>query len=147
MTAVLSLTLTVPRFGWAVGTASGRITSGRASLRTATPDRPGLPFQALRHWLTEAKRTAGGLDLLLVDEPAPGAVITHAGLFAIVAAWCDHHGIVLETAPAATVAHALTGDPDALSVTLAAALRAVGHAPASREEARALANLLWSLTR
>jgi hypothetical protein len=147
MTAVLALTLSAPRFGWAVGSVSGRITSDRASLPVATPDRPGIPFQALRRWLTETKRTAGDLALVLVDEAPPGTAITHAGLFAIAAAWADHHGITIETAPAATVAHALTGNPDAHLSALVAALRSVGQSPTTREEVRALAILLWSLTR
>jgi hypothetical protein len=150
MESMLALTFG-HRLGWALLSTDGTITSGRANLPPYDAQRPGQRFLRLRGWLTETKAAAGGLRAVLFDEQTgaqPLAEVHHfGGMVATVGAWCEHHRIGYEAAPSGLWIRAITGQPNASAGELIAALRSIGHAAGSAEEARALGMLLWAVTR
>ena len=56
-----------------------------------------MRFLRFKHWLTEIKHQAGGIDLVVYEQVRrhAGVDAAHAfgGWLAILTAWCDHHGI------------------------------------------------------
>ena len=83
--------------GFALRGADGAITSGTAEFRLDRWQSGGMRFLRFKHWLTEIKHQAGGIDLVVYEQVRrhAGVDAAHAfgGWLAILTAWCDHHGI------------------------------------------------------
>ena len=146
--AALCLDLGV-RTGWALCGADGVTTSGTVEFRTDRWQGGGMRFLRFRHWLTETKSLAGGLDLVLFEEVRrhAGTDSAHAygGWLAILTAWCEHHGTAYEAVPIGTIKRHVTGKGNASKDQVIAAVRALGFDPADDNEADALALLHWAL--
>ena len=121
-----------------------------AGFAGCTPEeaRGGMRFLRFKHWLTEIKHQAGGVDLVVYEQVRrhAGVDASHAygGWLAILTAWCDHHGIAYQGVPVGTIKRHVTGKGNADKAAVIAAIRARGFNPADDNEADALAILLWA---
>jgi len=83
--------------GFALRAADGTIASGTAEFRLDRWQSGGMRFLRFKHWLTEIKHQARGVDLVVYEQVRrhAGVDASHAygGWLAILTAWCDHHGI------------------------------------------------------
>ena len=134
--------------GFALRGADGAITSGTAEFRLDRWQSGGMRFLRFRHWLTEVKHQAGGVDLVVYEQVRRHAGVDAAHVFggwlAILTAWCDHHGIAYQGVPVGTIKRHVTGKGNADKAAVIAAIRARGFNPADDNEADALAILLWA---
>ena len=134
--------------GFALRGADGAITSGTAEFRLDRWQSGGMRFLRFKHWLTEIKHQAGGVDLVVYEQVRrhAGVDAAHAfgGWLAILTAWCDHHGIAYQGVPVGTIKRHVTGKGNADKAAVIAAIRARGFNPADDNEADALAILLWA---
>ena len=134
--------------GFALRGADGAITSGTAEFRLDRWQSGGMRFLRFKHWLTEIKHQAGGVDLVVYEQVRrhAGVDAAHAfgGWLAILTAWCDHHGIAYQGVPVGTIKRHITGRGNADKAAVIAAIRARGFNPADDNEADALAILLWA---
>ncbi len=134
--------------GFALRGADGAITSGTAEFRLDRWQSGGMRFLRFKHWLTEVKHQAGGVDLVVYEQVRrhAGVDAAHAfgGWLAILTAWCDHHGIAYQGVPVGTIKRHVTGKGNADKAAVIAAIRARGFNPADDNEADALAILLWA---
>jgi Holliday junction resolvasome RuvABC endonuclease subunit len=135
--------------GWALRTADGATTSGTAEFRLDRWQSGGMRFLRFKHWLTEVKHQAGGIDLVVYEQVRAHAGVdaahAYGGWLAILTAWCDHHGIAYQGVPVGTVKRHATGKGNAAKDVIIAAIRARGFDPADDNEADAIAILLWAL--
>ncbi len=108
-----------------------------------------MRFLRFKHWLTEIKNTAGGLDAMFVEEVRRhvGVDAAHAygGFLAHVTAWCEHHGVAYEAVPVGTIKRHIAGKGNASKQAVIGAVQALGFEPADDNEADALAILDWAL--
>ncbi len=146
--AVLALDLGTTT-GWALRDADGSITSGTVSFR---PDRfsgGGMRFLRFKHWLTEVKNAAGGIDAVYLEEvrrhAGTSASQIYGGWLAILTAWCERHGIPYQGVPVGTIKRYVTGKGNAPKQAVIEAVKARGFAPADDNEADAIALLLWAI--
>ncbi len=146
--AILALDLG-QRTGWAVRQGDGQITSGTAEFRTDRWQGGGIRFLRFKHWLTEIKNLAVGIDLVVFEEVRRhfGTDAGHAygGWLAILTAWCEHHAIPYEGVPVGTIKRHVTGKGNADKQAVIAAVRELGHDPGDDNEADALAILHWAI--
>jgi crossover junction endodeoxyribonuclease RuvC len=135
--------------GWAVSCANGSITSGTTEFRHDRWQGGGVRFLRFKHWLTELKHDAGGLDLVVYEQVRrhAGVDASHAygGWLATLTAWCEHHGIPYEGVPVGTIKRHIAGKGNADKRAVIEAVRARGFNPADDNEADALAILLWAI--
>ena len=75
------------------------VSSGTLSFRPDRFEGGGMRYLRFKHWLTEIKSTAGGIDAVYFEEvrrhAGTSAAQIYGGFLAHVAAWCEHHGIPL----------------------------------------------------
>ena len=99
--------------GFALRGADGAITSGTAEFRLDRWQSGGMRFLRFKHWLTEIKHQAGGVDLVVYEQVRRHAGVDAAHVFggwlAILTAWCDHHGIAYQGVPVGTIKRHVTG--------------------------------------
>ena len=134
--------------GFALRGADGAITSGTAEFRLDRWQSGGMRFLRFKHWLTEIKHQAGGVDLVVYEQVRRHAGVdashVYGGWLAILTAWCDHHGIAYQGVPVGTIKRHVTGKGNADKAAVIAAIRARGFKPVDDNEADALAILLWA---
>ena len=108
-----------------------------------------MRFLRFKHWLTEIKQMAGGLDAVFAEEVRrhAGVDASHAygGWLAILTAWCEHHQIPYEAVPVGTIKRHATGKGNANKDAMIAAVRGRGFDPVDDNEADALALLGWAM--
>jgi len=135
--------------GWALRQADGQITSGTAEFRTDRWQGGGIRYLLFKHWLTEVKNLAGGIELALYEQVRSHAGVdaSHAygGWLAILTAWCEHHGVAYEGIPVGTIKRHVTGKGNADKRAVIEAVQVLGHDPADDNEADALALLHWAI--
>jgi Holliday junction resolvasome RuvABC endonuclease subunit len=135
--------------GFAIAGADGGITSGTAEFRLDRWQSGGMRFLRFKHWLTEIKNQAGGLDLVVYEQVRNHAGIdsghAYGGWLAILTAWCEHHGIAYQGVPVGTIKRFIAGKGNADKAAVIAAVRKRGFHPADDNEADALAILLWAI--
>ena len=135
--------------GWALQTEDGSITSGTTIFANDRWTGGGMRYLRFKHWLTEIKQAAHGIDALFVEEVRrhAGVDAAHAygGFLAHVTAWCEHHGIAYGAVPVGTIKRHVTGKGNAPKEAVIAAVEARGFAPGDDNEADAIAILLWAL--
>jgi Holliday junction resolvasome RuvABC endonuclease subunit len=135
--------------GWALAGADQAITSGTVEFKNDRWQGGGMRFLRFKHWLTEIKQMAGGLDAVFVEEVRrhAGVDAAHAygGYLAHVTAWCEHHQIPYEAVPVGTIKRYATGKGNANKAAMIDAMRARGFDPADDNEADALAVLGWAM--
>jgi Holliday junction resolvasome RuvABC endonuclease subunit len=148
MPAVLALDLGTDT-GWALRTSDGAITSGTASFRNDRWTGGGMRYLRFKHWLTELKNTAGGIDALYIEEVrrhlGVDAAHTYGGFLAIVQAWCEHHEIPYAAIPVGTWKRALVGRGNCNKADVLEAVRGRGYDPIDHNEADAIGVLLHVL--
>ena len=146
--AILALDLGTAT-GWAFRDPDGAVTSGTMSFRADRFSGGGMRFLRFKHWLTEVKNTAGGIDAVYLEEvrrhAGTSASQIYGGWLAILTAWCEHHGIPYQGVPVGTIKRHVTGKGNASKDAVIEAVRARGFAPADDNEADAIALLLWAI--
>lgn len=146
--AILALDLG-QKAGWALRSRDGSITSGTVTFRTDRWQGGGIRFLRFKHWLTEVKNLAGGIDLVVFEEVrrhlSTDSGHAYGGWLAILTAWCEHHEIAYEGVPVGTIKRHATGRGNADKRAVIDAMRALGHDPADDNEADALAILHWAI--
>ncbi len=104
-----------------------------------------MRFLRFRQWLTEIKCAAEPLEAIYFEEirahRGVDAAHVYGGLVATLTAWCEHHGIPYAGVPVGTWKRDLTGKGNSDKATVMAAVRALGYAPETQDEADALAIL------
>ncbi|WP_119352882.1 crossover junction endodeoxyribonuclease RuvC [Azohydromonas sediminis] len=137
--------------GWALRDRTGRITSGTEAFKPRRFEGGGMRFLRFKHWLTELKAHADGIDTLVFEEvrrhASTDAAHVYGGFLATLTAWCEHHGIPYQGVPVGTIKKHATGKGNANKAEMLAAIRARGHRPADDNEADALALLHWAIER
>ena len=135
--------------GWALQAEDGSITSGTALFQNDRWTGGGMRYLRFKHWLTEIKQTAHGIDAVFVEEVRrhAGVDAAHAygGFLAHVTAWCEHHGVAYGAVPVGTIKRHVTGKGNAPKEAVIAAVKSRGFAPGDDNEADAIAILLWAL--
>ena len=95
-TSILALDLGT-QTGWALVSRDGTITSGTESFKPQRFEGGGMRYLRFKHWLTEVKQCALGLDAVFMEEVRrhAGVDAAHAygGFLATLTAWCEHHQI------------------------------------------------------
>ena len=108
-----------------------------------------MRYLRFKHWLTELKSTAGGIDAVYLEEvrrhAGTNAAHIYGGFLAHVTAWCEHHGTPYRGVPVGTIKRHVTGKGNAPKQAVIAAVRGRGFAPADDNEADAIALLLWAI--
>lgn len=147
--AILALDLGT-KLGWALRHADGRIESGMENFAPSASEGEGLRFLRFRAWLHDTKRRleTAGETLALVQwerndflNPGAFAAAVSFGMRAHLQAWCEHHKIPYPGTHSATIKKAVTGSGHAKKPAVRAAMRKLGFAPGSTDEADALALL------
>ncbi len=104
-----------------------------------------MRYLRFRQWLTEVKMCAGELEAIYFEEirahRGVDAAHVYGGLVATLTAWCEHHDVPYAGVPVGTWKRGLTGKGNADKATVMAAVRELGHAPETQDEADALAIL------
>lgn len=135
--------------GWALSSRDGIITSGTEQFKSQRFEGGGMRYLRFKHWLTEMKQCADGIDAVFMEEVRrhAGVDAAHAygGFLATLTAWCEHHNIPYQGVPVGTIKKHATGKGNASKDEMIAAVRKLGHAPADDNEADALALLHWAL--
>ena len=135
--------------GWALRGGDGTANSGTVSFRPDRFEGGGMRYLRFKHWLTEVKSTAGGIDAVYLEEVrrhvGTNAAHIYGGFLAHVTAWCEHHGIPYQGVPVGTIKRHVTGKGNAPKEAVIAAVEARGFAPADDNEADAIALLLWAV--
>lgn len=108
-----------------------------------------MRYLRFKHWLTEIKQSANGIDAVYFEEVRRhlGVDAAHAygGFMAHLTAWCEHHQIPYRGVPVGTIKKHATGKGNASKGEMIAAAKARGHAPADDNEADALALLHYAI--
>ena len=135
--------------GWALRSPDGTASSGAVSFRPDRFEGGGMRYLRFKHWLTEIKNTAGGIDAVYLEEvrrhAGTNAAHIYGGFLAHVTAWCEHHGIPYQGVPVGTIKRHVTGKGNASKQAVIAAVRERGFNPVDDNEADAIALLLWAL--
>lgn len=153
MGAVLTLDLGTST-GWALQLPDGRLSHGHVSFERAGHERDGAQFLRFRAWLAEQRgrvTAAGGeISLVLFEDvnfipPRSGyrAVHSWGGFWALLLAWCVHHGFDYRPVHVSTLKKAATGNHRAKKPEVIAAVQAAGHLVTNDDEADALALMLF----
>lgn len=131
--------------GWAIRQHDGGIVSGTQHFAPSRFEGGGMRFLRFKHWLTEMKQTAGGVDAVYFEEVRRhvGVDAAHAygGFLAHLTAWCEHHSIPYQGVPVGTIKKHATGKGNGDKKAVIAAIKAKGFDPADDNEADALALL------
>lgn len=105
-----------------------------------------MRYLRFRHWLTETLHLAGGFEQIAFEEVRRHAGVdaahVYGGLLATLTAWAEHHGIPYQGVPVGTWKKALTGKGNACKADVVAAVKSLGYAPGTEDEADALGILL-----
>ena len=135
--------------GWALRQRDGGIVSGTQHFTPSRFEGGGMRFLRFKHWLTEIKQTAGGIDAVYFEEVRRhvGVDAAHAygGFLAHLTAWCEHHSIPYQGVPVGTIKKHAIGKGNGDKKAVIAAIKAKGFDPADDNEADALALLDWAL--
>lgn len=135
--------------GWALSSRDGAITSGTEQFKLQRFEGGGMRYLRFKHWLTEMKQRADGIDAVFMEEVRrhAGVDAAHAygGFLATLTAWCEHHNIPYQGVPVGTIKKHATGKGNASKEQMITAVRKLGHAPVDDNEADALALLYWAL--
>ena len=135
--------------GWALRQRDGGIASGTQHFTPSRFEGGGMRFLRFKHWLTEIKQTACGIDAVFFEEVRRhvGVDAAHAygGFLAHLTAWCEHHSIPYQGVPVGTIKKHATGKGNGDKSAVIAAMRTKGFDPADDNEADALALLDWAL--
>jgi hypothetical protein len=135
--------------GWALRQRDGGIASGTQHFAPSRFEGGGMRFLRFKHWLTEIKQTADGLDAVFFEEVRRhvGVDAAHAygGFLAHLTAWCEHHGIPYRGVPVGTIKKHATGKGNADKQAMIAFAKIKGFGLADDNEADALALLDWAL--
>ncbi|MDN2579007.1 hypothetical protein [Aquibium sp. ELW1220] len=146
--SILSLDLGT-RTGWALLGRDGMVTSGTVDFKNNRWQGGGMRFLRFRAWLDEVHSLAGGFDQLIYEQVCrhAGTDASHlyGGWLAIVAVWCEHHGIAYQGVPIGTIKRFIAGKGNADKAAVIAAVRDRGFQPADDNEADAIAILLWAI--
>ncbi len=86
----------------------------------------------------DGARRAGGYGVSVGAVLALDAAHVYGGLVATLTAWCEHHGIPYAGVPVGTWKRDLTGKGNADKAAVMAAVRELGYAPETQDEADAL---------
>ncbi|MEA1052325.1 hypothetical protein U5801_21320 [Lamprobacter modestohalophilus] len=137
------------RTGWALRTRDGLINGGSESFKPSRFEGGGMRYLRFKRWLTELKRCADGLDLVVFEEVRrhAGVDAAHAygGFLAQLTAWCEDHQIPYQGVPVGTIKKHATGKGNANKQAMIAAAQARGLTPVDDNHADALALLDWAL--
>jgi len=139
------------RCGWAISDETGNIRSGEWNLAKLGRAREGLRFLLFRSSLIDARDTYG-VDQVTYEEvtfPSSGwrATQLYGGWKAILLAWCETHKIPCAPVHTGKLKKFWSGSGRAGKETMIDVARALGHAPASDNEADAIAILYWTLAK
>ena len=128
--------------GWALRTPDGLVTHGTLDLRSRRFEGGGMRYLRFRQWLTEVKSAVETLEAIYFEEVRAhrgvDAAHVYGGLVATLTAWCEHHGIPYAGVPVGTWKRDLTGKGNADKAAVMAAVRNLGYAPETQDEADAL---------
>ncbi len=128
--------------GWALRTPDGHVTHGTLDLRSRRFEGGGMRYLRFRQWLTEIKSAAETLEAIYFEEVRAhrgvDAAHVYGGLVATLTAWCEHHDVPYAGVPVGTWKRDLTGKGNADKAAVMAAVRALGYAPETQDEADAL---------
>ncbi len=131
--------------GWALLTPDGHVTHGTLDLRSRRFEGGGMRFLRFRQWLTEVKTCAGEIEAIHFEEVRAhrgvDAAHVYGGLVATLTAWAEHHDVPYAGVPVGTWKRTLAGKGNADKPTVMAAVRALGYAPETQDEADAIAIL------
>jgi Holliday junction resolvasome RuvABC endonuclease subunit len=135
--------------GWALHHLNGTITSGTEQFKPQRFEGGGMRYLRFKHWLTEMKQCADGVDAVFMEEVRrhAGVDAAHAygGFLATLTAWCEHHNIPYQGVPVGTIKKHVTGKGNASKEQMIASVQLLGYAPVDDNEADALALLHWAL--
>ena len=74
--------------GWALRSSDGLTTSGTVAFKPGRFEGGGMPFLRFRHWLTELKQAAGGIEALYLEEVRRHAGTSAAHVYGLQASPC-----------------------------------------------------------
>ena len=135
--------------GWALRGPDGTVSSGTVSFRPDRFEGGGMRYLRFKHWLTELKSTAGGIDAVYLEEvrrhAGTNAAHIYGGFLAHITAWCEHHGIPYQGVPVGTIKRHITGKGNAPKQAVIDAVRERGFNPVDDNQADAIALLLWAI--
>jgi Holliday junction resolvasome RuvABC endonuclease subunit len=135
--------------GWALSSRDGAIASGTEYFKPQRFEGGGMRYLRFKHWLTEMKQCADGIDAVFMEEVRRhvGVDAAHAygGFLATLTAWCEHHSIPYQGVPVGTIKKHATGKGNASKEQMIAAVQLRGYTPIDDNEADALALLHWAL--
>jgi hypothetical protein len=136
--------------GWALHGADGLITSGTVSFRPGRFDGGGMRYLRFTNWLGELDRLSGPIATIWFEEvrrhAGTDAAHVYGGLMATLTAWAELRGVPYEGVPVGTWKRCVCGKGNASKDDIVAAVVARGFAPATYDEADALAVLLWAVS-
>lgn len=139
------------RTGWAISREDGAIRSGEWNLGNIGRAREGLRFLLFRASLIGVRDTYGTNRVVYEDvafiQAGQKAAHLYGGWKAILLSWCETHDIPYDGVHTGTLKKFWAGSGRADKRTMTDIARAHGHAPASDNEADALALLYWALER
>lgn len=136
--------------GWALRGHDGLITSGTASFRPGRFDGGGMRYLRFTNWLGELDRLSGPIAAIWFEEVrrhvATDAAHVYGGLMATLTAWAELRGVPYEGVPVGTWKRCVCGKGNSSKDEVVAAMIARGFAPATSDEADALAILHWAVS-
>lgn len=133
--------------GWALLTPH-YVASGAKKWQERRGETRGGRLYRFYRWLTAMR--GGGLDLIayeLVRGHGPGQILAahcYGQFEGVLLAWAARHEVAVETVHTGTLKKAVTGRGNAKKPEIGAAVRALGFAPSTHDEADALAVLRWA---
>jgi Holliday junction resolvasome RuvABC endonuclease subunit len=130
--------------GFCVGARAGVLVSGSQNFKPGRYDGGGIRFVRFRKWLDELQG-AYPIDRVAFEEvrrhAGTDAAHVYGGLMATLQAWCEDKGVPYEGIPVGTIKKAWTGSGNAGKDAMIAEAVRRGFAPATDDEADALA--IW----
>lgn len=135
--------------GWATCSEKG-ILSGTESFHPRKGQGRGSRWIALRRWLSDVKRWHDdGFDLVVVERvirhSSADSAHVYGGLLAHVEAWCESHGVRMESVSPGTIKKFATGKGNSDKAAMLEAARAAGFSPRDDNEADALHLLRYTI--
>lgn len=142
---ILALDLAT-KCGWASLRPDGRVESGEELFDVKSKEGPGMRFVKFRRWLIDIKGCLEVTDIAYeeVIGHGPGQVYAaqiHGGFVAILQAFCESHAIRYKGYSVGTIKKQFTGSGNAKKPDMIKRCRELGFAPATDNEADALAIL------